>query len=219
MLGSVSDQRCHLGLAGIASLGIVYCARRRGTQTYGAWPWAAALAASPVTVVAFAHRDRLDGNGSAAIWMSLPLLLWHQTEEWILPGGFLPWFNHEVWGSEQDEFPVTPKIGFRVNVTVGWGVSMAAALGARRVPWLACAVLSSHAGNALLHMREAAVSRRYNPGLASALLMGPLGAGGTIALLGRPDVDTRQALAGIAGGIAASAGLIGFLRHRAGQRR
>lgn len=211
----IGNSRGHLPLAAIGSAGIVGVALRRGRPTYGRWPWAAALLAPPVTAVALAKRDRLNANGATAIWASLPLLLWHQTEEWILPGGFLPWFNREVWKSGQDDFPVTPKIGFRINVAAGWGVSLAAALGIKRAPWLACGVLASHAGNGMLHIREAAVNRRYNPGLATALVLAPLGTGGTIALFRRPEIPSEQAIAGIAQGMAVSGGLLAFLRHRA----
>jgi hypothetical protein len=140
--------------------------------------------------------------------------LWHQTEEWVLPGGFLPWFNREVWKSERDEFPVTPKMGFTINVLIGWCVSFAAAASIRRAPSLACVVLTTHLGNGALHIREAVVGRRYNPGPASALALAPLGATGALGILKDPDVRKRDSLAGVMGGAIVSAGLIGFLRRR-----
>ena len=39
-------------------------------------------------------------------WLAGPALLYHQTEEWVWPGGFLPWFNRSVMGGT-DEFPIT----------------------------------------------------------------------------------------------------------------
>ena len=155
--------------------------------------------------------------GARAICASLPLLLWHQTEEWVLPGGFLPWFNREVWHSERDEFPVTPKMGFTINVLIGWCVSCAAVASMRRAPSLACAVLTTHLGNGVLHIREAALARRYNPGLASALVLAPLGATGALGMVKDPDVRKRDSLGGILGGAIVSAGLVGFLRRRVRQ--
>jgi hypothetical protein len=199
----------------IASAAIVGSALRRQRPTYGAWPWAAAACAAPATAVAFSNRERVEGVGAKAIWASLPLLLWHQTEEWVLPGGFLPWFNREVWKSEQDEFPVTPKMGFTINAVIGWCVSFAAAASVRRAPSLACVVLTTHVGNGVLHIREGALGRRYNPGLASALALAPLGATGAIGMVKDPDVRKRDSLGGVAGGAIVSAALVGFLRRRA----
>jgi Protein of unknown function with HXXEE motif len=207
--------RRDLCMSGLASAAIVASAVGRRRPTYGSWPWAAAAAAAPATALAVANRGRAASPAAAAMWASLPLLLWHQTEEWILPGGFLPWFNRTVWNSERDDYPVTPKIGFMVNVVAGWGVSLAAALSAERVPSLAGAVLISHLGNGTLHIREAAVSHSYNPGLASALALAPLGAAGTVATLADTDVPKRQSLAGIALGAIVSGVFVGSLRRRA----
>jgi Protein of unknown function with HXXEE motif len=164
----------------------------------------------------FSNRERAENAGATAIWASLPLLLWHQTEEWVLPGGFLPWFNRQVWKSERDEFPVTPKIAFTINVPIGWCVSFAAAASIRRAPSLASGVLTTHFGNGVLHIRQAVVDRGYNPGLASALALAPLGATGALGMLKDPDVRKRDSLAGVAGGAIVSAGLVGFLRQGSG---
>jgi uncharacterized protein with HXXEE motif len=209
--------RRELPTAVIASLAIVALALRRERPTYGAWPWVAAASAAPATAMMFANRERADSVGAKAIWASLPLLLWHQTEEWVLPGGFLPWFNREIWDSQSDEFPVTPRMGFTINVLIGWCVSLAAAASVGRAPSLACGVLTTHLGNGALHIREAAVGRRYNPGLASALALAPLGAAGALGMVKDPDVRKRDSLAGVAGGAIVAAGLVGFLRGRARQ--
>ena len=58
-------------------------------DTHGRWPLVAAAALLPVTAAAVA-RPAL---------RPLAALLWHQTEEWVCPGGFLPWINREVLGS------------------------------------------------------------------------------------------------------------------------
>jgi hypothetical protein len=105
-------------------------------------------------------------------------------------------------------------MGFTINALIGWCVSFAAAASIRRAPSLACVVLTTHLGNGALHIREAVVGRRYNPGLASALALAPLGATGALGILKDPDVRKRDSLAGVMGGAIVSAGLIGFLRRR-----
>jgi hypothetical protein len=97
-------------------------------------------------------------------------------------------------------------------------VSLAAAAGFERAPSLAGAVLTSHLANGMLHIRQATASHRYNPGLASALLLAPLGGVGTAAMLKDPEIRKRQALAGMARGGLASAALVSWLRARASSR-
>jgi hypothetical protein len=201
--------------AGAISAGIVAGALARGSETYGAWPWLAAAAAAPVTVATWDLREHLKDPCQALIWGSLPVLLWHQTEEWVLPGGFLPWFNLTVWKSGRAEYPVTPQIALRINVLAGWGVTLLAAATVRRFPAIAAGVLANHAGNALLHGGQALVQRRYNPGLLSGVLaMGPLGAAGTavIVLRGRSPRPLTAA-GGAVGGLGAVAAFATFRRR------
>ena len=89
-------------------------------EIHGRWPLVGAVAVAPVTALAV-KRSEL---------RPLAALLWHQTEEWVWPGGFLPWINREVIGSEQDEFPLGRRLGFAINVLFGWGFSVAATRGA-----------------------------------------------------------------------------------------
>lgn len=184
-------------------------------RAHGRWPWGAAAAALPATAIYVARRERLREDAGWALWGSLPALFWHETEEWVVPGGFLPWFNREVLGSGADEFPLTRRDGVLVNVCAGWGVSTIVGLRGLRTPWLAAAVLTTHVGNAGLHLAQAAKARRYNPGTAtSALLLVPLGAGGLVALARRPEVRARELAGGIAVGLAASIGLFALVRRR-----
>jgi hypothetical protein len=190
-----------------------------GRDTHGRWPWIAAAAAPGATVALARGWGRGAALGERAMIASVPLLLWHQTEEWVLPGGFLEWFNVSVWGSEDAEFPVTPGIAFRINVVVGWGVSALAVAAGRRAPFLASAVLVSHAANAGLHVNRASVERRYNPGVATALVMGPLGVVGTAAIVASPEARRRGALLGVVAGLAVSAALPVVMRRRVARRR
>lgn len=210
----MSGASSRVGLAALGGCGIASAARAKGIDTHGRWPWVAAIAAPTVTAVSYEHRQRFSGGGRSAIWVSLPVLLWHQTEEWVLPSGFLPWFNRSVWQSGEDEFPVTAPMAFRINVIAGWGLSAVAALTIRRAPWLASGVLASHFANGALHVGLAIEQRRYNPGLVTALILGPLGMLGAAGMMRGREFRSRGALVGIAAGLAASAALPASLRLR-----
>ncbi len=202
-----------LGLAVLGGCALAGAAKARGTDTHGRWPWLAAIAAPPATTALYGSRGRLQTPGQAATWIALPLLLWHQTEEWVLPAGFMPWFNRTVWKSQEDEFPLSPQIGFRVNVLAGWFLSVLAAVSARRTPSLASAVLASHAANGALHVGLAIGQRRYNPGLGTGIALGALGVTGTMAAI-REATRPREAALGALGGLAASGALPLVLRRQ-----
>jgi hypothetical protein len=144
----------------------------------------------------------------------LAALLWHQTEEWVWPGSFLPWINRTVLGSDDDEFPIDRPLGFMINVGFGWGLSLAALAGARgAAPTTALYV--SHIGNAGLHLSWAVCNKRYNPGtISSVLTLLPVATDGLRKLAADPDVSPRAMQAGVAGGIAIATLLMPALKLR-----
>ncbi len=187
----------------------------RKRETHGQWPWVAATAAAPSAAVAYAARDWLKQDGRWALWLPLPVLFCHQTEEWVIPGGFLPWFNREVTHSGQDEFPITKELGLVINVGLGWMLCAAAGASGRRRPFLPAMSLALFIGNAGLHGGQLVKARRYNPGAGTGVLvMLPLGVLGLVRLLRDPEVEKRRVLTGIAAGIAASAALLVVMRLR-----
>jgi hypothetical protein len=173
-------------------------------DTHGRWPWAAAGLAGPAWGLALARRGELCRGDAWVAGLALPALLAHQSEEWVRPGGFLPFCNRRLLGSASDTWPLSERDGFHVNVTVGWGSAAAALLLGRRSAVPAAAVLWIEAGNAAMHTAMALRERRYNPGLATAaLLMAPHAAAGARALHHSGRLSRRGA------GLAAAAG-IGF---------
>jgi len=158
--------------------------------------------------VALARRDAL---GAADGWVAafgLPILVSHQTEEWVRPGGFLPFCNERLLGSGEETWPLTERDGFHVNVTIGWTSAVAAPLLWRRSAVPAAFVLWLEAGNALMHVGMAVRERRYNPGLVTAtVLMATHALAGDRALHRSRRLSRPAKLAAAAAGLAFSAGL------------
>jgi hypothetical protein len=102
-------------------------------RTHGRWPWLAAAGAVPATLAVARSEEPL-------LWAPLPAYFWHQTEEWVWPGGFLPWVNREVLGSDDDEYPITRRLGCAINTGGGWGLAALAGLrgGGRRLSGRPC---------------------------------------------------------------------------------
>jgi hypothetical protein len=103
--------------------------------------------------------------------LALPILLSHQTEEWVVPGGFLPFCNEQLLGSDRPDWPLTERDGFHVNVSLGWSTALGGALLWRRTPALAAGVLVMEVANVGMHLGMAARRRRYNPGVGTAVLL------------------------------------------------
>jgi hypothetical protein len=188
--------------------------RRSGSEnrpmngnTHGRWPWAAAALAGPAWTAALSS-ERLRRDDAWVAALGLPILLTHQTEEWVRPGGFLPFCNERLLGSSQPTWPLTERDGFHVNVTLGWSSALLAAATWQRTAAPAAFVLWIEAGNALMHTSMALRERRYNPGLVTAtLLMGMHAASGAVALRRSGRLSRRGARLAAAAGIAFSAGL------------
>lgn len=173
-------------------------------ETHGRWPLVAAAAVAPVTAAAV-RRPRL---------RPLAALLLHQTEEWVWPGGFLPWINREVLGSGADEFPLDPCMGLVINVGFGWGTSLGTMAG-RSAAAPSAFLYVSHLGNAVLHLQWAVRSRRYDPGLLTALLtLAPTAVIGLRALHVDPEVSRVALAVGAVTGAASSVALPPLLKRR-----
>jgi hypothetical protein len=171
-------------------------------ETHGRWPWVAAGLVVPTWSTA-ARRAELRKEGLWVAGLAFPILVSHQSEEWVWPGGFLPFCNERLLGSDRPEWPLTERDGFHVNVTFGWVSAVAGLLLWRRTPVVAAGVLWMEAGNVLMHTAMAIRERRYNPGVVTAaMLMAPHAAAGGRWLAGSGRVSRRQGLLASAAGIA-----------------
>ncbi len=172
-------------------------------ETHGRWPWVAAGLVVPTWSTAAVRRGELLEGGLWVAGLALPILVSHQTEEWVWPGGFLPFCNQHLLGSDRPDWPLTERDGFHVNVTFGWAGAVAGLALWRRTPMVAAAVLWIEAGNALMHTAMAIRERRYNPGvLTVAFLMAPHAAAGGRWLARSKRVSRSEGLLAAAAGIA-----------------
>ncbi|MGK2954300.1 MAG: HXXEE domain-containing protein [Solirubrobacterales bacterium] len=177
-------------------------------DTHGRWPLVAGAALVPTAVLSL-REPRL---------IPLAALFAHQTEEWVWPGGFLPWINETVIGSDDPEFPIDRKTGFMINVVVGWGLSLST-LGGPAAAAPQTALYVSHIGNAGLHIGWAVKNRRFDPGLATSLLtLLPTGILGLRRLARDPEVSRPQLAAGVASGLAIAAGMFPVMKMRLKRR-
>jgi hypothetical protein len=76
-------------------------------DTHGRWPWGAAALVAPTWGAAAARREALRRDDAWVALLGLPILVAHQTEEWVRPGGFLPFCNERLLGSDRPTWPLT----------------------------------------------------------------------------------------------------------------
>ena len=180
-----------------------------GIETHGRWPLVGAAALAPVAAVSLREPAL----------RPLAALLAHQTEEWVWPGGFLPWINQEVLKGDEPEFPIDRRAGLIINVGFGWVLSLTALAGASAVAPQAMLYVS-HIGNAGLHVGWAIRNRKYDPGLATgALALLPVGVLGIAKLIRDPEVPRGQLAAGAAAGLVFAAGMAPFFKARLSRKK
>ena len=184
-------------------------------DTHGRWPLASAALVGPAWAAVLARRDLLRRDDAWVAMLGLPILFAHQTEEWVRPGGFLPFCNERLLGGDLPTWPLTERDGFHVNVTLGWSMAIAAAALWRRTAMPAAVVLWMEAGNTALHAGMAVRERRYNPGVVTGVvLMGVHAAASARALHRSGRLGRRGAVAAFAIGIAIDAGLPVTMKRR-----
>lgn len=105
------------------------------------------------------------------LWISLVSLLFHQFEEYRLPGTFPGMVNTVLFHSDMpDRYPLNPNTAFIVNVLLGWTVYFLAALFAEKAIWLGIAAILISVGNTIAHTFLFNIKGKtfYNPGLITS---------------------------------------------------
>jgi hypothetical protein len=111
---------------------------------------------------------------SQLFWLNFIFLLFHQVEEYRWPGTFPGMMNSVMFSSSQpDRYPLNSQSAFVINVGVGWGVYLAAALFGEWYIWIGIAAVLVSVGNVIAHalIFNYRGSTLYNPGMATAVLL------------------------------------------------
>ncbi len=104
-------------------------------------------------------------------WAALPALMLHQFEEYVFPGGFLSWMNKDVFGSESDTTPLSPRAAFVINVILGWPLYAAVGFVNLEQMWFVMPAMGILFVNAWFHITLSLSSGRYSPGTFSSIMI------------------------------------------------
>jgi Protein of unknown function with HXXEE motif len=147
------------------------CSNSGVNRIFDAWPYVGSIA-MPFVVLFLVRADAFARDVSQQILaLQFLILLLHQSEEYVFPGKFVPWWNRVVVRSERSWFPMTKALAFGINVAFGWGLTLLAMLGDDRAAWLFGLVLGTHVINVSAHAAYAIGESRYNPGLVTAVTL------------------------------------------------
>ncbi|MCB9357429.1 MAG: HXXEE domain-containing protein [Calditrichaeota bacterium] len=104
-------------------------------------------------------------------WSALPALMLHQFEEYVLPGGFLPWLNKEIFKSGAAGSPISPKLAFVINIVLGWPLYTLVGYVGLTEMWFVMPMMGILFVNAWFHIALSISTSRYSPGTFSAILV------------------------------------------------
>ncbi len=108
------------------------------------------------------------------LWLHLPLLMLHEFEEYIYPGGFKKFFNTKspfALPQPEENVPIDPPLVFFVNMAA-WFLIILGALLAKVAPWLGMMMVVFQVGNVALHgFIFPAKTKGYNPGMVTAIFL------------------------------------------------
>jgi hypothetical protein len=140
-------------------------------RIFDVWPYIG-LIALPITILWLVRRDVFArGVSQQVLALQFLILVLHQSEEYLVPGKFVPWWNRVVVRSGRNWFPMTKALAFGINVPFGWGLTLLAIAAGDHAAWLFATVLGTHVINVSAHTAYAIGESRYNPGLFTALVL------------------------------------------------
>ena len=104
------------------------------------------------------------------VWAHLSALLFHQFEEYALPGGFKKFYNENISGKSPLTTCELNNTGvLTVNVVLGWSAYLFSAIYYKNLLWLNLGLALITLVNGFLHILIAIVKHKYNPGLITSI--------------------------------------------------
>ena len=176
---------------------------------YQNWPKAGGMMAVIIVLVLFFFPSLQVGSFAWLFWLHLPILMLHQFEEYVFPGGFKDYANKMMGATLTDQ-----KVFF-VNVVIGWGVLTIAALVGMNAVWFPASMVCFIGLNAMMHVLVALLKREYNPGAVVSLIVNiPFAAFVMYCLVIGAVIGTLELIVAIAGGALGNGALLIYIRRK-----
>lgn len=170
---------------------------------YDRWPWLHVLIAVVLLTIAGTTWPWVRDHPRWLwfVFLAIPVLVLHEFEEYVLPGGFVAWFNTQLFGSRDPEFPLDRRLAAASQMPLMILFPVLAALGSRW-PWIGLGGLIGLGLDGLFHATATAVYGRYSPGAVTGLLLyQSLAFGGTYYFVRTGQVTPAGLLGAVFGAI------------------
>ena len=176
------------------------------------WPKAGLIAAVFILLLLFLNSKASIGSFEWFYWLSLPLYMIHQFEEYVYPGGFKEELNKVLLKENVSSEILTDKAALVVNLGFIWILTpVLIVLGAISIVFPVI-LMTLVAFNGFIHLVVSIRFKRYNPGLIASLIFNiPLGVYVLIGLSLNSLVSGIELLIGIIIGLILHMGLLVFL--------
>jgi hypothetical protein len=179
---------------------------------YKDWPKAGLIAAVFILLLLFLNSKAPIGSFEWLYWLSLPLYMIHQFEEYVYPGGFKEELNKVLLNENSSSEILTDKAALVVNMGFIWILTpVLIVLGAFSVVFPVI-LMTLVAFNGFIHLVVSIRFKRYNPGLIASLIFNlPLGLYVLIGLGLNSVASGLELFIGVIIGIILHLGLLVFL--------
>lgn len=185
------------------------------------WPKVGLVVAIFLLLMLFLNSKAPIGSFEWFYWLSLPLYMLHQFEEYVYPGGFKEELSKILSRGGTSQEILTDKMAFIVNIGFIWIMTpVLIVLGLLSIVF-PIILMTLVATNGFIHIFASIRFRRYNPGLIASLTANiPLGLYVLIAIGLSATASTLEMIVGIIIGVILHALLfviLGFRARKAGQ--
>jgi hypothetical protein len=176
------------------------------------WPKAGLIAAVFVLLLLFLNSRALIGSFEWLYWLSLPLYMIHQFEEYVYPGGFKEELNKVLLNENSSSEILTDKAVLVVNIGFIWILTpVLIVLGVISIIF-PIILMTLVAFNGFIHLIVSIRFKRYNPGLIASLIFNiPLGLYVLIGLAFTSMAVSIELFIGVLLGLILHMGLLVFL--------
>jgi len=182
---------------------------------YKEWPKIGLVVAIFLLLLLFLNSKAPIGSFEWLYWLSLPLYMFHQVEEYVYPGGFKEEMNKILSNGDLSREILTDKMILLINIGFIWiSTPVLIVLGIISIIF-PIILMTLVAVNGFVHVLASVRFRRYNPGLVMSLAANiPLGLYVLIGLGLNAIATPVDLIIGIALGIILHAALLVILALR-----
>ncbi len=143
---------------------------------YEYWAKAGLIAAIFILLLLFLNSKAPIGSFEWLYWLSLPLYMIHQFEEYVYPGGFKEEMNKIFLRGENTREVLTDKMILIINIGLIWILTPVLIVLGNISIIFPVILMTLVAFNGFVHVIASIRFRRYNPGLIVSLIVNiPLG--------------------------------------------